>query len=312
MMATSMHKYSSKQNSLSSMVRESSAKLYKVIKQFNDTHRQAQKEHYLRIHTELMYQWELENENDNRYRNSARYILLAQYTYIIKSPLISKEECIWPLSTLIYRLLTDDRYLAKLITTYLINYLNTQFYNNIPSNIRQLAKYLQISERDANIRNLHRSIKKLSYLLCKVPGCRVSLSDINIMYNYLTSSELSIEELVCEQQFTRLQNYILTIRPGYNTSQTLSSGTEYDLETNQIPLDDADFNEFINDTSSDEEETLSTTNQDIPIQESIDTQLLVTSEEPDMLEVTASAHIPDTEEPDDFTVIKKCRKGNRR
>ena len=136
------------------------SKFITVLKQFNTVHRTARQEHYAGVHNDLMYQWELETENDNRNRTSARYILLAQYTRVIKTPFISYDDCIWPLSTLISILLQEEGYLANLVTTYLINYLNTRFYHSIPGDIRNLARYLNINNRDPNMRNLHRNIKK--------------------------------------------------------------------------------------------------------------------------------------------------------
>lgn len=318
-----MAKYIDKPDSLISMARTANTRLFQAVKRANDIHRQTQHAHYSRIHTELLYQWDRETENDNRNRTTARYMLLAQYIHILKTPLISKQEHIWPLSELIFQLLADEGYLAKLITTYLINFLNTRFYTSIPGEIRYLAKYLQISSRDPNMRNLHRNIKKLSYLLCRVTGCRVTLSDITAIYKYLkyASSELSQEELLSEQQFTRLQNYVYMQKGHiYPPSTMPHADMEYDLETNQLPIDDADYFDYmpvIGDGSDEEEQTAPIHTQTIKdTSEHITHVTHVTQIEPDLDPIieesgTLLDSITVIAEDDDFTVIKKGKKGKR-
>jgi len=315
-----MVKYVDKPDSFISMARAANTRLFHVIQQVNNLHRQTQQEHYTRIHADLLYQWELETENDNRYRTTARYMLLAQYMHMLQAPLISKQEHQWPVSELISRLLSDDGYLAKLVTTYLINFLNTRFYANIPGEIRYLAKYLPVSSRDPNMRNLHRNIKKLSYLLCRVPGCRVTISDITAMYNYFifAGAELSQEELLSEQQFTRLQNYVHKQKMHTYTSGDMpSSEMEYDLETNHIPMYDNDNDYFdympatANDSEEEEDVIIHTqTAKETPhyvAPDTLEPELDLIIEEPDF----PMDSVPVIDEDDDFTVIKKGKKGKR-
>lgn len=279
---------------------EANSKFIAVLKQFNTAHRTARQEYYTRLRNDLMYQWELETENDNRNRTSARYILLAQYTYICAISFISTEDCKLPLSELIHCLLSADGYLANLVTTYLINYLNTQFYNNIPGDIRNLARYLNHHNKDPNMRNLHRNIKKITYLHNRKHGCGIGLLDIATMYNYLRDSKLSLLELVSEQSFTMLSNYINSCGPAKAQAENI----EYDLETNNIQVDDADFYDYMPANqvdSADEDAAVSAPIEALAVQP-------VEEERPHVMDPVSDNQVIQ-DDMDDFTVIKKGKKG---
>lgn len=283
---------------------EANSRFIAVLKQFNTAHRTARQEYYTRLHDDLMYQWELETENDNRNRASARYILLAQYTYICNIEFISNEDCKWPLSELVYSLLSGDGYLANLVTTYLINYLNTRFYHNIPGDIRNLARYLNLNHgnRDPNMRNLHRNIKKITYLHNRKHGCGISLIDIATMYNYLRDSKLSLSELVSEQSFTMLSNYVNSCSPAVAHTENI----EYDLETNNIQVDDADFYDYMPANqvdSADEDTAVSAPIEALAVQP-------IEEDRPRVMEPVSDNQIIQGDM-DDFTVIKKSKKGAR-
>jgi len=309
-------RHSDKPGSLFHIARKSQSRFHKVLKQFNDIHRQSRADHCAKTHKDLLKQWDIENENENRIRTSARYILLAQYTHILRVPLVSSEECVWPLSDLITRLLSAEDYLAKLITAYLITYINSRFYTNISGDIRYLARFLTINNRDSNMRNLHRNIKKITYLLHRKPGYSIGLKEITTMYNYLTSSKLSSAELVCEQQFTHLSNYVNSIRP-YHVHHTVYDA-DYNLETNHIQVDDNDFFEDIAPVAADDgfdEEANGVGVHDIltgktALQPTIDPQDV----QPDPFDtvpvtIVSTSHPMDSGDMDDFTVIKKGKKG---
>lgn len=281
---------------------EANSKFTKVLKKFNTAHRTARQEYYSRLHNDLMYQWEQETENDNRNRTAARYILLAQYTYICSISFISTEDCKWPISELINSLLSADGYLANLVTTYLINYLNTRFYHNIPGDIRNLARYLNINNRDTNMRNLHRNIKKITYLHNRKHGCGISLLDIATMYNYLSDSKLSLLELVSEQSFTMLSNYVNSCGPSIAQAENI----EYDLETNNIQVDDADFYDYMpaNQVDSSDEDVAVSSPIEVLAVQSIEEEL------PHVMEPVSDNQAIQGDM-DDFTVIKKGKKGAR-
>ena len=302
MMSTYATRYN-RPGTLYHMASEANSKFITVLKKFNTAHRMARQEYYTRLHDDLMYQWELETENYNRNRTSARYILLAQYTYICSISFISTEDCKWPLSELIHCLLSTEGYLANLVTTYLINYLNTRFYHNIPGDIRNLARYLNHNNKDPNMRNLHRNIKKITYLHNRKHGCRIGILDIATMYNYLRDSKLSLLELLSEQSFTMLSSYVNSCSP----SMYPVTGIEYDLETNNIQVDDADFYDYIPANqvdSADEDAAVSAPIEDLAVQP-------IEEDRPHVMEPVSSDNLVVQDDMDDFTVIKKGKKGAR-
>jgi hypothetical protein len=133
------------------------------------------------------------------------------------------------------------------------------------------------------------------------------------MYNFFTSSELSLAELVCELPFTPLSNYVNSINPSA-TGTLQVSDVEYDLETNNIQVDDADFYEYIPAVvdGSDEDEVATL---DLPVLDD-NKKLSPLAQEPlaiqqhPLSEPIGSVSIVEVET-DDFTVIKKGKKGMR-
>jgi hypothetical protein len=139
------------------------------------------------------------------------------------------------------------------------------------------------------------------------------------MYNYLifASAELSQEELLSEQQFARLQNYVNRQKKNaYSSGDIPSSEMEYDLETNHIPMydNDNDYFDYIPAAVNDSEEedviihtqtTKATLNYTAPDILESEPDLII--EEPDF----QMDSVPVIDENDDFTVIKKGKKGKR-